>query len=122
MREFANWVLFIEAESAWVKKNRERYEAGGRSELKEAVAQQLAEEYDFTPTGDPEMDLIIAMGMRDMKGDPELSHMFESGGSISSNLGGSAGEVGATKSKQQLKRERQRERQQESTRQHNQGS
>lgn len=98
--------MFIEPESAWVKKNREKYEAGGRSELKEAVARQFAEEYDFTPTGDPEMDLMIAMGLRDMEGDPDFSHMFKSG---ESNLGGSAGEVGATKSKRQLKRERQRE-------------
>jgi hypothetical protein len=108
--------LFVGAESTWVKKNRERYEARGRSELKEAVAQQLAEEYNFTPTGDPEMDLIIAMGLRDMEGDPEFSHMVDSGGSVSNNLGGSAGEAGATKSKRQLKRERQREK----ARQHNQ--
>lgn len=108
--------MFIENESAWTKKNRERYEAGGRSELKEAVAQQLAEEYEFTPTGDPEMDLIIAMGLRDMKGDPEFSHMFESGESTSGNPGGSAGEVGATMSKRQRKRERQRR----NARQHNQ--
>jgi len=52
---------------AWVKKNRERYEAKGRSLLKEAAAQQVAEEYNFSPTGDPEMDLIIAMGLRDMQ-------------------------------------------------------
>lgn len=102
--------MLIEAESEWVKRNRERYEAGGRSELKEAAAAQWAEQYNFTPSSDPEMDMIIAMGLRDMEDDPEFSHMFESGGGISSNLGGPAGDVGATKSKRQLKRERQRER------------
>ncbi|KAI5816470.1 hypothetical protein BZA77DRAFT_313023 [Pyronema omphalodes] len=53
-------------ESEWRRKNRERYEANGRSLPKEIVAAGLAEQYGFTPTGDPEMDLIIAMGLAEM--------------------------------------------------------
>ena len=108
-----------------MKKNRERYEAGGRSVLKEEVARQWREEYDFATTGDPEMDMIIAMGLRDMKEDTE------SEASVSSNLGGSVGEVKANKSKldgsageggetkSKSKRQLKRERQRENARRHN---
>ncbi|KAI5789399.1 hypothetical protein FPQ18DRAFT_342447 [Pyronema domesticum] len=59
-------------ESEWKRKNRERYEANGRSFVKESLAAQLAEKYDFEPTGDPEMDMMIAMGLQDMRDRGEM--------------------------------------------------
>jgi len=107
-----------EPESDWVKGNRERYEAGGRSPLKEAAARQLAEEYNFAQTGDPEMDLIVAMGLRDMKDDPEFSHMFEPQETVGSSS--NAGETDrAPEEKRMSKRQMKLARQRESARRFN---
>ncbi|KAI5838494.1 hypothetical protein DFP73DRAFT_588139 [Morchella snyderi] len=80
-----------------------------KSVLKGIVAEQVAEKYRVTPTGNPEIDLIIAMGLRALNNELVFGDTFEPGESTSSNLVGSAGEAGATKSKRQRKRERQRE-------------
>ena len=72
----------------------------------------MAEEYKFEQTGDPEIDMIVAMGLRDMKDDPEFSHLFDSHETAdsSSNAEG-AGEAPKEKrmSKRQMKLARQRE-------------
>jgi len=102
----------MEPESDWVKGNRERYEARGRSLLKEYAARQVANKYGFTQTGDPENDLIIAMGLEGMmEDDPESSDMFSS-----REPAGSSGDTGGAdmapegkKTKRQKKLEAQRE-------------
>jgi len=108
--------VLIEPESDWVRGNRERYEAGGRSAVKEAAARQLAEEYKFTQTGDPEMDLIVAMGLRDMEMEDEMEndpdHLFDSHETAdSSSKAEGAHEAPKEKrmSKRQMKLARQRE-------------
>lgn len=80
--------------------------------MKEAAARQLAEEYNFAQTGDPEMDLIVAMGLRDMKDDPEFSHLFEPQETASSpsNAGGTDRAPEEKRmSKRQMKLAKQRE-------------
>ena len=73
--------------------------------MKEMAAKQLAEEYDFEPTGDPEMDMMIAMGLRDMEERGEIEPMGRgTRGSKQDNYAD-----GKPKSKRQQKLERQRE-------------
>jgi len=72
----------------------------------------VAKEYNFDQTGDPEMDLIIAMGLRDMKDDPEFSHLFDSqetAGSSSNAEGADMVPEEKRMSKRQMKLARQRE-------------
>jgi len=68
----------MEPESKWVEGKRERYEARGRSFLKEYAPRQVANKYCFTQTGNPENDLIIRMGLEDMEDNPKFSNMFSS--------------------------------------------
>lgn len=107
-REAGGPSALMKPESDWVKGNRERYEAEGRSFLKEYAAQQMANCYNFNQTGDPELDLIIAAGLGDMADDPEFSHMFCSTGSLRDTGGADIAPEGK-KSKRQKKLERQRE-------------
>ncbi|KAI5800386.1 hypothetical protein DFH27DRAFT_624006 [Peziza echinospora] len=115
--------------SAWVSNNRARYESNGRSFMKEATAAQLAEEYEFEPTGDPEMDIMIAIGLRDMEERGEIEPSAQrraaaagGNGSRQSNAyqyhgdaepaaaqNNDAGFGGETRSRRQQKRDRQRE-------------
>jgi hypothetical protein len=103
-----------EPESDWVRGNRERYEAGGRSLLKEYAAHEAVMEHGFTPTGDPEMDLIIAMGlgdMEDMEDDPEprrIPNPHRASGS-SNSTGGASGAPPERESKRRINLGRQRE-------------
>ena len=50
-----------------MRDNREEYEAGRCSYLKEEVARQLREQYNFETTGNPEWDIGIGMAWRDFK-------------------------------------------------------
>ena len=70
--------------------------------MKEMAAKQLAEEYDFTPSGDPEMDIMAAMGLRDMEERGEIEPSTRAGGSKQIRDAN-------PKSKRQQKLERQRE-------------
>lgn len=81
-----------ETESAWVQRNRESYEGGRCSELKEEVARQLQEEYGFETTGNPDWDIGIGLAWRELRDD------LESEESVSSGLGGSMGEYGVMES------------------------
>lgn len=133
-------------ESNWVKNNRANYEANGRSLLKEQLARQAVEEYDFAPTGDPEMDIIIGMGLKDMREDDECDYSTDGHGDelvsdeeeVARGLaffksridfqsfpqavktadaeGPGAGSTNETKTSKQLKRQRQRQRAKEKKR------
>ena len=48
-------------------KSWERYESGPHSVLKEEVARQLREQYNFETTGNPDWDIGIGMAWRDFK-------------------------------------------------------
>ena len=87
--------MAVGVESAWVKSNREEYETGRRSYLKEEVARQLREEQGFETTGNPVWDIGIGMAWREFK---EWNQDTESEGNGSSNLDVSVGKGGEAES------------------------
>ena len=96
-------------------KNWEGDESGPHSLLKEEVARQLREQYNFETTGNPQWDIGIGMAWREFK---EMDEDIEPEEDVPSNIGGLTGEGGAAKStkpqsKRQLKKERWLQRQRE---------
>ncbi|KAF8441808.1 hypothetical protein BGX38DRAFT_1203548 [Terfezia claveryi] len=58
-----------------LKKSRNQYEYEAHmkdSYLKQQAAKEAAEVWEFTPTGDPELDLIIAAGLSDLENNPDI--------------------------------------------------
>jgi len=76
--------------------------------MKEMLAKQLAEQYDFTPSGDPEIDMMTAIGLRDL----------QERGEIDLRVGGSK-QDNNTEEKPKSKRQQKLQRQREEARVHN---
>ncbi|KAF3901661.1 hypothetical protein ABW21_db0208355 [Orbilia brochopaga] len=58
--------------AAWRQKNWENYVQGGRSLVKEQAAREACLRNDLESTGDPEMDLIAAIGWEQLKKELDL--------------------------------------------------